>query len=585
MFKRFLYILLILFFTITSSALGADFKITDVKLDHSENVILLNGKTSSADVNYRAGFSQEPIRAYIDLEDCVFPENKKILEFKNKPINKVAIAQFSTHPNKVRLVFYSNSVENLKKIKLIKNGNALTFKLQEFNYGGYSIPIVFSDLLPKQYKNLKANTNNNIQFSKYILTAAYQTQAGVLLSGVGNVKLSRPFILTNPIRIVFDMQNATVLSKDLYQEYKLNNGDTIKIGQFNTDTLRFVVTTNNPVDYKSYISPDLQSVFINNINEEKVGALPNTNVMSVLKRVNLKVVSPKETYITITFDKPIIPSFRRTYNKFLIDFLNVDFDSNAEFMKANTTAQFGGFSTQKTTPTSTKLSVLFPVNDNLKVETGLSLDGKVLSIRLIGSLHEEATDNKQVVQFPRQSLNYTLKNKVIVVDAGHGGKDAGAISGKMYEKVPALDMSLMLKKQLENRGAKVIMTRSDDTFVTLQDRVSISNYENADAFVSIHLNSSEKTQIHGIETHWYKPNSQSLARYVQNHMIKDIKANDRGLFKSMFYVINHTTAPAILVETGFISNREERDELFKRERQEATAKAIADGISEYFIKR
>ena len=66
--------------------------------------------------------------------------------------------------------------------------------------------------------------------------------------------------------------------------------------------------------------------------------------------------------------------------------------------------------------------------------------------------------------------------------------------------------------------------------------------------------------------------------------MKDIKATDRGLFKSMFYVINHTTAPAILVETGFISNPQERNELFEDKRQKATAKAIEDGIIEFVQK-
>ena len=143
-------------------------------------------------------------------------------------------------------------------------------------------------------------------------------------------------------------------------------------------------------------------------------------------------------------------------------------------------------------------------------------------------------------------------------------------------------MALMLKENLENYGAKVIMTRSDDTYLSLKDRVSISNYENADMFVSIHLNSSEKSNINGLETHWYKADSKDLAQAVHNQLVKNIKANDRGLFKSMFYVINHTYAPAILVETGFISNPQERNELFEKERQKATAKAIADGIIDYY---
>ncbi len=585
MIKKFIYTLFILFFVTVMPAIAGDFKITDTNIDNSGNIIMLKGLTDSTNVTYRAGFSQNPTRAYIDLDNAVFTMTKKTIEFKNNPINKVAIAQYSANPNKVRLVFYANNIEDLKKIKLIKNGNVLTFKLREFNCDAFAMPVVFTDSLPKEYKVTKVQ-NTDARFSKYILTNIQKTKAGVLISGIGNVKLSRPFILTNPIRIVFDIQNAVVQNKSSFGEYVLSNGDIIKLGQFNENTLRAVVTTNSPVSYKSFISPDLQSLHITNMEEDTTGILPNTNISSTVKKINLKVASMTETYITIEFSKPVIMSPRRTYNKFLIDFLNVDYLTNADFVRANTTRQFGGFIKEKTNEKSEKLSVLIPVSDNLKVEAGLSNDGKILGIKLTGVL-EEAKPSSTIAgaNVLKKQLNAPLNNKVIVVDAGHGGKDTGAISGKMYEKTPALNMALMLKKNLEDKGAKVIMTRSDDTFVSLQDRVSISNYENADLFVSIHLNSSEKSNINGIETHWYKDNSQSLAKYVQNHLVKDINANDRGLFRSMFYVINHTTAPAILVETGFISNQQERNELFETERQKATAKAIADGVIEYIEKR
>lgn len=586
MFKKFIYILLFLFFSIISPANASDFKIVDVKTDYSGNLIVLKGNRFSSEIKYSAGFSQNPLRAYIDLDDCILVETKKTLEFKNNPITKVAIAQFSAKPNKVRLVFYANSPEDLQKIKLIKNGNSLTFKMNDFSYAGKAIPLLFSDLLPKEYKDAKYKDITDAKFQKYIMTNVQPASAGLLVSGIGNLKLARPFILTDPIRIVFDLQNAVALKREFYGEHKFENGDIIKIGQFNADTLRFVITTNNPVAYKSFVSPDLQSIFITNIVDETKGALPNTNILSALKKINLKVNSPTETYIAAMFDKPIITSFRRTHNKFLIDFLNVDYHANADFFRAKTTGQFGGFTVQKMTPESDKLSVLFPVNDDLKVEAGLSVDGKILIIRLTQVQEITEKNDKPTVQFPKEKpVIKPLKNKVIVIDAGHGGKDVGAISGKMYEKHASLDMALMLQKYLEEKGAKVIMTRKNDTYLTLQDRVSISNYENADLFVSIHLNSSEKSQINGIETHWYKENSKDLARYVQNHLISNVNANDRGLFKSMFYVINHTTAPAILVETGFISNQEERNELFKKDRQDATAKAIADGILEYFAKR
>ena len=86
----------------------------------------------------------------------------------------------------------------------------------------------------------------------------------------------------------------------------------------------------------------------------------------------------------------------------------------------------------------------------------------------------------------------------------------------------------------------------------------------------------------GIETHWYHDYSKNLAEIIHKHLIKQIPSSkDRGLFKSKFYVINHTTVPAVLCEIGFLSNPDERNELITENRKQRTAKAIADGIIEY----
>ncbi len=128
------------------------------------------------------------------------------------------------------------------------------------------------------------------------------------------------------------------------------------------------------------------------------------------------------------------------------------------------------------------------------------------------------------------------------------------------------------------------MTRTDDTYVSLQDRVDFSEIFNPDIFVSIHVNSSNSETPSGLETHYYKDNSLTLAKYLHASMINNINSKDRGLFKSKFYVINHTTAPAVLVEIGFISNPNERAQLVTESRKNATAKAIAEGIDDYFKK-
>ena len=96
------------------------------------------------------------------------------------------------------------------------------------------------------------------------------------------------------------------------------------------------------------------------------------------------------------------------------------------------------------------------------------------------------------------------------------------------------------------------------------------------------MDSTENTSPVGLETHYYHDYSIQLGKFVQNAMKKYINSPDRGLQKSKFYVINHTTMPAILVEIGFISNEGERAELVSESRQQATAKAIAEGIMNYY---
>ena len=126
------------------------------------------------------------------------------------------------------------------------------------------------------------------------------------------------------------------------------------------------------------------------------------------------------------------------------------------------------------------------------------------------------------------------------------------------------------------------MTRDEDKTLSLEDRVTFAEEIKPDIFVSIHVNSSQGTTATGIETHYYHDYSIQLGNFVQNSMKKYINSPDRGLQKSKFYVINHTTMPAILVEIGFISNEGERAELVSESRQQATAKAIAEGIMNYY---
>ena len=120
--------------------------------------------------------------------------------------------------------------------------------------------------------------------------------------------------------------------------------------------------------------------------------------------------------------------------------------------------------------------------------------------------------------------------------------------------------------------------------VSLQERVEITDKNEADLFVSVHVNSSVTPEGNGLETHYYTPQSYEFAQIVHKEFASAIDSKDRGLFKSKFYVINHTQCPSILVETGFISNPEERKELMTNQRRQKTAEAIAKGIVKYLDK-
>ena len=171
--------------------------------------------------------------------------------------------------------------------------------------------------------------------------------------------------------------------------------------------------------------------------------------------------------------------------------------------------------------------------------------------------------------------------KRICIDSGHGGSDPGATNGTYKEKHAALGIALELGLALYRGGYEVYFTRTNDTFISLADRCTISNLADADLFVSVHLNSSTSASAAGIETYVYRNASataRNVAEKVQKKLIEATGAKDRGVKESGFYVLKNTKSPAILVETGFISNSTECKKLFTTDYQRTVAKAIYGGI-------
>ena len=160
---------------------------------------------------------------------------------------------------------------------------------------------------------------------------------------------------------------------------------------------------------------------------------------------------------------------------------------------------------------------------------------------------------------------------------------------KIKDSLKYIVLYLTIGFDSEKKDIQVYMTREKDTTMTLEERVNYSNELNPDLYVSIHTNSTVKEDTYGLETHYFKDDSLALAQaihgnFASNKNLKKWETIDRGVIKSRFYVINHTEAPSVLIEIGFISNLEERSKLLRENRQEEIATAITKGILEYLKK-
>ena len=224
----------------------------------------------------------------------------------------------------------------------------------------------------------------------------------------------------------------------------------------------------------------------------------------------------------------------------------------------------------------------------------------------------------------------TVRNKTIVIDARHGGKDAGAIGKKQrMEKHLVLDVTLQLGKHLKQKGYKVFYTRDKDIFINLRDRTKVANDKNADLFLSLHANAApteaKKLSMKGFETFFLSPDrsersknvaalenqsdieemdfysketflnvfnrekivlSNKVAIDIQSNMLSSVKkkyeVDDGGVREAPFWVLVGATMPSVLIEIGYITNPDESDKMFNPQYQKLIVEGISNGIDQYF---
>ena len=612
----FITLFIITFFTFVQRACAEQlYKFTAANFDTSNSIIVLSGQdTPSGAVmqNIKLVKMQNPSRAYFDINSSIITFPKQHWTFQSGGIKDIKINQFSTNPNVVRVVMTFDDNFNPDNIKFFRIKNNIIIKLKNgtmcdndyfhntfrdehssssdfYEYLTIMMPISsandtivdqIQDAFNTQAQELMARKELKLN-TKYYLNNISTRPNGVLINGFGAVTIESPMILTNPSRIIYDLPNTLVDMKIRNKEYRISETETVKVGQFSVNKARIVITTDAVSDYIPIYSSDNQSLIIANYKKTNNSTLFNSssNAIAYNKEKNDSLTES----MILKFDAPIVHGLDRYQDKVILYLYNVSKYHDENFKAAYKNTFFNNAQISLMPKIGLKLTI--PVEPDTMVSTYLGADGRSLKIKLKQAKKKEepkVTTPPAIIFNPPANKKATTGKKKVIIDAGHGGTDVGATSGGIYEKDITLDISKRVEKLLNQKGYQVVMTRPNDTYVSLQDRVTISEKNDPDIFVSIHVNSSVRPEITGVETHYYHQESMALAQTVHSSLASAVQSPNRGLFKSKFYVINHTTVPAILVEIGFISNSGEREQLVGEKRKQATAKAIADGVENYF---
>ncbi len=191
--------------------------------------------------------------------------------------------------------------------------------------------------------------------------------------------------------------------------------------------------------------------------------------------------------------------------------------------------------------------------------------------------------------FSTSSKELSLNGAKILLDAGHGGnEDLGSRSPTGYpEKEATLKISKLLQDQLQNRGAKVVTTRTDDVDLDLATRVAKISQEEPTLSISVHYNAlpddGDALNTSGVSSFWYNSQAQDFAKFINTYISQKLNRNDYGVYWNNLALVRPTNAPSVLLELGFMINPVEFEWIIDPQQQNLLAKTLADGITEWIL--
>ena len=261
---------------------------------------------------------------------------------------------------------------------------------------------------------------------------------------------------------------------------------------------------------------------------------------------------------------------------------------------------------QVATPTSQDSVVV--LQDNVNVRSGPTLQDGVIEVANAGAVYafqnnigdfvEVLTNNGETgyianwlvessvattTQTRVPAITTTLSEATIVIDPGHGGADPGAIGDYMYEKQATVDTAAIIAQKLESVGANVILTRTGDESISLEERAYLSNSYGADLFISIHYDSTpEGVYATGTSTYYYADSDNYVADLINDELSKNLPLPNNGSRFGNFLVLRENAQPAILLELGYMNNPDDVATFNTSHYQNLVADSILNALTDYF---
>jgi N-acetylmuramoyl-L-alanine amidase len=361
------------------------------------------------------------------------------------------------------------------------------------------------------------------------------------------------------------------------------------------------------------------------ISKPKIKNLPSNS------NYTIKSVEDRNNMIIIDFKTKITKDYVKFYEKREKDAYQDVYDIKGNFKDAYPTKLSIKGVNQIVIKQIDKntLRILFEDKTNLK--TIYFINNNRLVLKVLGKDNVIAKSSAKISKSPK--VYKPGLNRVVVLDAGHGGKDSGAVGSgkKMYEKYAVFSVTKYLEAILKQRGYKVYLTRNNDRFIKVRHRTVLANKKKADIFISIHANAAPKSKVsklQGVETFFLSPARSSRAKRVAalenksdirkmsgsskkafleslnrpritaSHKLSiDIQRNmlystrklhkdveDGGVREGPFWVLVGAQMPSVLIEIGYITHKKEGRRIFNRRYQEYLAIGIANGVDSYFAK-